>query len=206
MVMKETRIRWHNLGTTAKQVAMVWACAAKKRQWLGEEMYGVWSGRCQAKPWGRPKKTWKDIVEKDCQARKLNREDAMDRNRWRKQIRDDRWPWWVLVGECFFWYWLTWVVLYWVQRAVKRLCVCVFLLSWIAVDLPSVNMLHDACLSVLLADFLVNNDACTSVCVQLRDCCVWCWQMPLLLLLLILCLMKPRSQLMLTTSKISLLH
>jgi len=30
-----------------------------------------------------------EIVEKDCQARKLNREDAMDLNRWRKQIRDD---------------------------------------------------------------------------------------------------------------------
>jgi len=28
-------------------------------------------------------------VEKDCQAHKLNKEDAMDRNRWRKQIRDD---------------------------------------------------------------------------------------------------------------------
>jgi len=25
-------------------------------------------------------------VEKDCQARRLNREDAMDRNRWWKQI------------------------------------------------------------------------------------------------------------------------
>jgi len=37
----------------------------------------------------RPKKTWREIVEKDCQARKLNREDAMDRNRWMKQIRDD---------------------------------------------------------------------------------------------------------------------
>jgi len=31
----------------------------------------------------------REIVEKDCQAHKLNREDAMDRNRWRKQIRDD---------------------------------------------------------------------------------------------------------------------
>jgi len=28
---------------------------------------------------GRPKKTWIEIVEKDCQARGLNREDAMDR-------------------------------------------------------------------------------------------------------------------------------
>ena len=38
---------------------------------------------------GRPKKTWREIVEKDCQARKLNREDAMDHNRQREQIRDD---------------------------------------------------------------------------------------------------------------------
>jgi len=30
-----------------------------------------------------------EIVEKACQAHKLNREDAMDRNKWRKQIRDD---------------------------------------------------------------------------------------------------------------------
>jgi len=36
----------------------------------------------------RPKKTWREIVEKDCQARGLNREDAMDRSRWMKQIRD----------------------------------------------------------------------------------------------------------------------
>jgi len=30
-----------------------------------------------------------EIVEKDCQARKLNKEEAMDRSRWRKQIRDN---------------------------------------------------------------------------------------------------------------------
>jgi len=41
---------------------------------------------------GRPKKTWTEIVEKDCQACKLNRENAMDRKRCRKQIRDDRCP------------------------------------------------------------------------------------------------------------------
>jgi len=29
------------------------------------------------------------VVEKDCQALKLNREEAMDHNRWRKQIGDD---------------------------------------------------------------------------------------------------------------------
>ena len=37
-------------------------------------------------PRGRPKKTWREIVEKDCRARGLNTEDAMDRSRWRKQI------------------------------------------------------------------------------------------------------------------------
>jgi len=45
----ETRIRWHNLGITAKQVALVWTCVAKRSQWLGEETYGVWSGGCQTK-------------------------------------------------------------------------------------------------------------------------------------------------------------
>jgi len=42
-----------------------------------------------ARPRGRPKKTWKEIVGKDCQACGLNREDAMDHIRWMKQIRDD---------------------------------------------------------------------------------------------------------------------
>jgi len=37
---------------------------------------------------------------------------------------DDWWPRWVWVGECFFWYWLTQVVLDKFHRAVKRLCVC----------------------------------------------------------------------------------
>jgi len=41
-----------------------------------------------ARPIGRPKKTWREIVEKGCQAHKLNTEIAMDRNRWRKQMRD----------------------------------------------------------------------------------------------------------------------
>jgi len=36
----------------------------------------------------RPKKTWREVVQKDCQARKLNREDAMDRSRWRKLIKN----------------------------------------------------------------------------------------------------------------------
>jgi len=37
---------------------------------------------------GRPKRTWREVVLKDYQARKLNREDAMDHSRWRKLIKD----------------------------------------------------------------------------------------------------------------------
>ena len=32
----------------------------------------------------RPKRTWRE----DCQARKLNTEDAADRSKWRKLIKD----------------------------------------------------------------------------------------------------------------------
>jgi len=42
-----------------------------------------------ARPRGRRKKTWTEIVEKDCEARGLNKEDTMDRSRWTKQIRDN---------------------------------------------------------------------------------------------------------------------
>jgi len=37
---------------------------------------------------GRPKRTWREVVEKVCQACKLNREDAMDCSKWRKLIKD----------------------------------------------------------------------------------------------------------------------
>jgi len=41
------------------------------------------------RPRCRPKTTWREIVQKDCQALGLNREDAMDRIQWMKQIRGD---------------------------------------------------------------------------------------------------------------------
>jgi len=40
-----------------------------------------------SRPRGRPKRTWKEVVQKDCQARSLNREDAMDRSRQKKLIK-----------------------------------------------------------------------------------------------------------------------
>jgi len=42
-----------------------------------------------ARPRGKPKKTWADIVQKDCQASKLIREHVIDCSRLRKQIKDD---------------------------------------------------------------------------------------------------------------------
>jgi len=53
-----------NLGTTAKQVAMVWHVLQKEgNDWLKKCMeYEMKDNR----PRGRPKKTWREIVEKDC--------------------------------------------------------------------------------------------------------------------------------------------
>jgi len=41
-------------------------------------------------PRPRPKRTWTEVVKEDCQARKLNTEDAMDSSKWRKLINDVR--------------------------------------------------------------------------------------------------------------------
>jgi len=38
-----------------------------------------------SRPRGRPKRTWKEVVREDCQACKLNKEDAMDHCKWRNQ-------------------------------------------------------------------------------------------------------------------------
>ena len=54
---------------------MVWACVAKRRRWAKKRMEYEVDG---SRPRGRPKRTWREVVQKDCEARKLNREDAMD--------------------------------------------------------------------------------------------------------------------------------
>ena len=38
----------------------------------------------------RPKRTGREVVEKNSQARKLNKEDAVGRSKWRKLIKDVR--------------------------------------------------------------------------------------------------------------------
>ena len=40
------------------------------------------------KPRGRPKRTWREVVREDSLARKLNKEDAIDRSKCRKLIKD----------------------------------------------------------------------------------------------------------------------
>ena len=40
------------------------------------------------RPIGRPKRTCREVVQKDCQACKLNGEDAVDHSRWRKLMQD----------------------------------------------------------------------------------------------------------------------
>jgi len=42
------------------------------------------------RPKGRPKRTWSEVFKEDCQARKLNKEDAMDRSKWTKLIKEVR--------------------------------------------------------------------------------------------------------------------
>jgi len=42
------------------------------------------------RPRGRPKRTWREVVKEDFQARKLNTKDAMDHSKWRKLIKDVR--------------------------------------------------------------------------------------------------------------------
>jgi len=36
---------------------------------------------------GRPKRTWIEVVQRDCKARVLSWEDAMNRGRWRRLIK-----------------------------------------------------------------------------------------------------------------------
>ena len=109
LVLQQNRLRWYG------------HVLQKDDDWVKKCMeYEVEGPR----PRERPKRTWREVVKQDCQARKLNSEDAMDRSRWRKLIKDVRWSGWVWVGECFFWYRPTWVD---PDNRPLNGCVCVFL-------------------------------------------------------------------------------
>ena len=59
-------------------------CCEKKTDWVKECMEDEVEG---SRPRGRPKRTWREVVQIDCQASNLNKEDAMDRGRWNKLIK-----------------------------------------------------------------------------------------------------------------------
>jgi len=74
-VLQRNRLQWYGLVLRKEDNDWVKKC-------VEYEVKG-------ARPRGRPKKTWTEVVQKDCQARKLNMEYAMDHSRWRKQIKID---------------------------------------------------------------------------------------------------------------------
>jgi len=67
-----------------------------RQRWYGHVLRkdDDWVKKCMEyeeegpRPRGRPKRTWREVIREDCQACKLNTEDAMDRSKWRKLIKD----------------------------------------------------------------------------------------------------------------------
>jgi len=73
LILQQNRLRWY--GHVLRK---------EDADWMKKCMeYGVEASR----PRGKRKRTWKEVVQKDCQARNLNKEDAVDRGRWKKLIK-----------------------------------------------------------------------------------------------------------------------
>jgi len=73
LILQQNRLRWYGHLLQKEDIDWVKKC-------MKYEVEG-------SRPRGRPKRTWREVVQKDCQARSLNREDAMDRSRWKKMIK-----------------------------------------------------------------------------------------------------------------------
>ena len=73
LILQQNRLRWY------------WHVLRKEdTDWVKKCMeYEVGGSR----PRDKPNRTWKEVVQKDCQAHNLNKEDAMDRGRWKKLIK-----------------------------------------------------------------------------------------------------------------------
>jgi len=76
LVLQQNRLRWY--GHVLRKDDDDWV-----KKCMQYEVDGP-------RPRGRPKRTWRDVVREDCQARKLKKEDAMDRCKWWKMIKDVR--------------------------------------------------------------------------------------------------------------------
>jgi len=69
LILQQNRLRWYGHVLRKEDTDWVKKC-------MEYEVEG-------SRPRGRPR----DVVQKDCQARNLNREDAMVRGRWKKLIK-----------------------------------------------------------------------------------------------------------------------
>jgi len=74
LILQQNRLRWY--GHVLRKQDTDWVKKCKENDLEG------------SRPRGRSKRTWKQDVQKDCQACNLNRENAMDRRgRWKKLIK-----------------------------------------------------------------------------------------------------------------------
>ena len=74
MVLQQNRLRWY--GHVLQNEDNDWV-----KKCIEYEAEG-------SRPRGRPKRTRREVVREDYQACKLSREDAVDRGKWRKLIKD----------------------------------------------------------------------------------------------------------------------
>jgi len=77
LVLRQYKLRWYGHVLQKEDDDWVKKC-------MEYEVEGL-------RPRGRPKRTWREAVKEDCQARNLNTEDGtVDRSKWRKLIKDVR--------------------------------------------------------------------------------------------------------------------
>ena len=74
LVLQQNRLRWY--GHVLRKEDDDWV-----KKCMEYEVEGP-------RPRGRSKRTWREVVRENCQARKINKEDAIDRCKWRKMIKD----------------------------------------------------------------------------------------------------------------------
>jgi len=74
LVLQQNRLRWYGYVLRKEDDDWVKKC-------MEYEVQGP-------RPRARPKRIWREAVKEDCQARKLNIEEAMDRSKWRKLIKN----------------------------------------------------------------------------------------------------------------------
>ena len=76
LVLQQNRLRWY--GHVLQKDDDDWVKKCMEYEVEGQ------------RPRGRPKTTWREVIREDCQARKMNEVDAIDRCKWRKMIKDVR--------------------------------------------------------------------------------------------------------------------